>query len=77
MENNHADVVRVLVLCGANVNVTDESRITPLFLAGSAAKSYDLDEMTKFTEIVKILVDAKAFVNAIHPKTGINQSIER
>ncbi|XP_025987877.2 transient receptor potential channel pyrexia-like isoform X5 [Solenopsis invicta] len=70
VENNHADVVRVLVEDVANVDVEDELRITPLLLAGSAVKSYDLNEMTKFVEIVKILVEAKAFVNAVHPETG-------
>lgn len=74
---NHADVVRVLVEGGANVNVEDERLITPLLLAGSAVNCDDLNEMTKFVEIVRILVAAKVFVDFIHPDTGISQSIER
>lgn len=71
VKNNHADVVRVLVKHGADVNVKDERLITPLLLAGSAVNRDDLKEMTKFVEIVKILVAAKVFVNIIHPDTGI------
>lgn len=77
VKNNHADVVRVLVEGGADVNVKDERLITPLLLAGSAVNRDDLNEMTKFVEIVKILTDAKVFVNIIHPDTGISHSIER
>lgn len=71
VKNNHADVVRVLVEHGADVNAKDERLITPLLLAGSAVIRDDLKEMTKFVEIVKILVAAKVFVNIIHPDTGI------
>lgn len=71
VKNNHADVVRILVKHGADVNVKDERLITPLLLAGSAVNRDDLKEMTKFVEIVKILVAAKVFVNIIHPDTGI------
>lgn len=77
VKNNHADVVRILVEGGADVNVKDERLITPLLLAGSAVNRDDLNEMTKFVEIVRILVAAKVFVNIIHPDTGISQSIER
>lgn len=71
MKNNHADVVRILVEGGADVNVRDERSITPLLLAGSAVNRDDLNEMTKFVEIVRILVAAKVFVNTVHPDTGI------
>ncbi|KAL6439459.1 hypothetical protein ACFW04_003941 [Cataglyphis niger] len=70
VKNNHADVVRILVKHGADVNVKDERLITPLLLAGSAVNRDDLKEMTKFVEIVKILVAAKVFINIIHPDTG-------
>ncbi|KYN39147.1 Transient receptor potential channel pyrexia [Trachymyrmex septentrionalis] len=70
VKNNHADVVRVLVEGGADVNVKDERLITPLLLAGSALNRDDLNEMTKFVEIVRILVDAKVLVDIIHPDTG-------
>ncbi|XP_077274645.1 transient receptor potential cation channel subfamily A member 1 homolog isoform X2 [Temnothorax americanus] len=70
VKNNHADVVRVLVEGGADVNVKDECLVTPLLLAGSAVNRDDLNEMTKFVEIVRILVAAKVFVNIIHPDTG-------
>ncbi|XP_012535807.1 transient receptor potential channel pyrexia isoform X1 [Monomorium pharaonis] len=70
VKNNHADVVRVLVDGGADVNVKDECLITPLLLAGSAVNRDDLNEMTKFVEIVRILVAAKVFVDIIHPDTG-------
>ncbi|XP_070171397.1 transient receptor potential channel pyrexia [Polyergus mexicanus] len=70
VKNNHADVVRALVEHGADVNAKDERLITPLLLAGSAVNRDDLKEMTKFVEIVKILVAAKVFVNIIHPDTG-------
>ncbi|KAG5334525.1 PYX protein, partial [Acromyrmex charruanus] len=70
VKNNHADVVRVLVEGGANVNVKDERLITPLLLAGSAVNRDDLNEMTKFVEIVRILVAAKVIINIIHPDTG-------
>lgn len=69
--------MRVLVEGGADVNVKDECLTTPLLLAGSAVNRNDLNEMTKFVEIVRILVTAKVFVNTIHPDTGISQSIER
>ncbi|XP_072765725.1 transient receptor potential cation channel subfamily A member 1 homolog [Anoplolepis gracilipes] len=70
VKNNRADVVRVLVEHGADVNAKDERLITPLLLAGSAVNRDDLKEMTKFVEIVKILAAAKVFVNIIHPDTG-------
>ncbi|XP_025992946.2 transient receptor potential channel pyrexia [Solenopsis invicta] len=70
VKNNHADVVRILVEGGADVNVRDERSITPLLLAGSAVNRDDLNEMTKFVEIVRILVAAKVFVNTVHPDTG-------
>lgn len=71
VKNNHADVVRALVEHSADVNAKDERLVTPLLLAGSAVNRDDLKEMTKFVEIVKILVVAKVFVNVIHPDTGI------
>lgn len=75
VKNNHADVVRILVEDGkANVNVKDERLITPLLLAGSMVNRDDLNEMTKFVEIVRILVTAKAIVDIKHPDTGIDQS---
>lgn len=74
VKNNHADVVRILVDGGANVNVKDERLITPLLLAGSMVNRDDLNEMTKFVEIIRILVTAKVFVNIKHPDTGIDQS---
>jgi len=77
VKNNHADVVHVLVEGGADVNVKDERLITPLLLAGSAVHRDDLNEMTKFVKIIRILLDAGVFVNIIHPDTGIGQSIER
>lgn len=70
VKNNHADVVRALVEHSADVNAKDERLVTPLLLAGSAVNRDDLKEMTKFVEIVKILVVAKVFVNVIHPDTG-------
>ncbi|KAH0944398.1 hypothetical protein HN011_002966, partial [Eciton burchellii] len=70
VKNNHADVVRLLVQGGANVNVKDERMITPLLLAGSAVNRDRNEEITKFVEIVRILVDANVFVNIIHPDTG-------
>ncbi|XP_039315391.1 serine/threonine-protein phosphatase 6 regulatory ankyrin repeat subunit B isoform X2 [Solenopsis invicta] len=70
VENNHADVVRVLVEGGMDVNVKDNQRITPLLLAGSSVNRDNLNEMTKFVEIVRILVDANAFVDDIDPVTG-------
>ncbi|XP_039303117.1 transient receptor potential channel pyrexia-like isoform X2 [Solenopsis invicta] len=77
VENNHADVVRILVERGADVNVEDEDRITPLLLAGSAMNRTNRTEMiNKFVKIVKILVDAEASVNAIHPETG-NTALHR
>lgn len=63
--------MRALVEHNANVNAKDERLITPLLLAGSAVNCDDLKEMTKFVEIIKILVAAKVFVNIIHPDTGI------
>ncbi|XP_011169972.3 transient receptor potential channel pyrexia isoform X1 [Solenopsis invicta] len=70
VENNHADVVRVLVEGGADVNVKDENQITPLFLAGISVNRDNLNEMIKFLEIVGILVAAKASVNAF-PNSSI------
>lgn len=77
VKNNHVDVVRLLVESGADVNAKDERLITPLLLAGSTVNRDDPAETNKFFEIVKILVNAKAFPNVIHPDTGISQSIVR
>jgi len=70
VKNNHADVVRLLVQAGANVDVKDERMITPLLLAGSAVNRDRAEEITKFVEIIRILVLANVFVNIIHPDTG-------
>lgn len=71
MKNNHAKVVRILVEGGADVNAKDERITTPLLLAGSSVNRDSREEMTKFVEIVRILVNARVFVNVIHPDTGI------
>ncbi|XP_011145853.2 transient receptor potential channel pyrexia [Harpegnathos saltator] len=70
VKNNHADVVRLLVEAGADVNAKDENLVSPLLLAGSAVNRDDSQEMAKFVEIIKTLVSGKAFVNIIHPDTG-------
>ncbi|RLU16292.1 hypothetical protein DMN91_012052 [Ooceraea biroi] len=70
VKNNYADVVRILVEGGADVNAKDERMITPLLLAGSAVNRDNHEEMAKFVAIVRILVTAKAFINIIHPDTG-------
>lgn len=75
VRNNHAEVVRILVDNGADVNAKDERLITPLLLAGSAVNRDDHEEMTKFVETIRILVLAKAFLNTAHPDTGISRSI--
>lgn len=71
---NHADVVHLLVQAGADVNAKDEHLVTPLLLAGSGMDRDDAQEMAKFVKIIKILSN-KAFVNIIHPDTGISQPI--
>ncbi|XP_011632918.1 transient receptor potential channel pyrexia-like isoform X1 [Pogonomyrmex barbatus] len=70
VKNNHAEVVRILVKNGADVNANDDGQITPLLLAGSMVNRDDLNKMTKFVEIIKILVDAKVDVDVAHPETG-------
>lgn len=70
-KNNHVDVVRLLVEAGADVNVKDEHLVTPLLLAGSSVNCYSAVGMANFVEIVRILLNKKAFVNSIHSDTGI------
>jgi len=64
--------MRLLVQDGAKLNVKDERMIMPLLLAGRAINGDRDEEITKFIEIVRVLVDANVFVNIIHPDTGIN-----
>lgn len=71
VKNNHAAVVKILVEAGADVNVEDERGITPLLLAGTAIAKEDFNEISKFNDIVDILVAAKASTNVIDPNTGI------
>lgn len=71
VEKNYADIVRVLVESGANVNVEDEYPIIPLFLAGILVNLNDPNEMNEFNEIVGILVAAKASIKAFPDSTGI------
>lgn len=75
VKNNHVDVVRLLVEAGADVNVKDERLVSPLLLAGSTVNLDNVQEMANFNEIIRILLSKKAFVNSIHPDTGISQSI--
>lgn len=75
VKNNHVEVVRLLVEAGADVNAKDEHFVTPLLLAGSAVNRDDPQEMARFVEIIRILVSTKAFINIIHPHTGISQPI--
>ncbi|XP_046838840.1 transient receptor potential channel pyrexia-like isoform X1 [Vespa crabro] len=69
-KNNHSDVVKTLVEAGANVNAQDERGITALLLAGCNVNSNDVIEMSKFVEIIDVLVSAKASTNVIHSGTG-------
>ncbi|XP_060820701.1 transient receptor potential channel pyrexia-like isoform X2 [Bombus pascuorum] len=70
VKNNHAAVVKILVEAGADVNVKDERGITPLLLAGTAVAKENCNEISKFNDIVEILVAAKASPNVIDPNTG-------
>ncbi|XP_043664815.1 transient receptor potential channel pyrexia-like isoform X2 [Vespula pensylvanica] len=70
-KNNHSDVVKTLVEAGANVNAQDERGITALLLAGCNVNSNDVIEMSKFVEIIDVLVSAKASTNVIHSGTGL------
>ncbi|XP_033362264.1 transient receptor potential channel pyrexia-like isoform X1 [Bombus vosnesenskii] len=70
VKNNHAAVVKILVEAGADVNAEDERGITPLLLAGTAIVKEDFNEISKFNDIVEILVAAKASTNVIDPNTG-------
>lgn len=70
MKNNHTEVVKILVTAGADINAPDDRGITPLLLAGSALSQEDANEMSRFNEIIEILVSAKAPTNVIHPDTG-------
>ncbi|KAK2577416.1 hypothetical protein KPH14_003525 [Odynerus spinipes] len=69
-KNNHSKIVKTLVEAGANVNAEDERGITALLLAGCNVNSTNVIEMSKFVEIIDVLVSAKASVNVIHPDTG-------
>lgn len=69
-------VVKILVQAGADVNVKDERGIVPLLLAGCTVAKEDLDEISKFNDIVETLVTAKALTNVIHPDTGITRNVE-
>ena len=83
VENNHADVVRILVEREADVYVKDENWMTTLLLAGKKVNRNEPNEMTKFAEIVEILVDSlphydkltrrqtEEFVNNRQPYSGI------
>ncbi|XP_039303141.1 serine/threonine-protein phosphatase 6 regulatory ankyrin repeat subunit C-like [Solenopsis invicta] len=73
VEKNYADIVRVLVESGANVNVEDEYPIIPLFLAGILVNLNDPNEMNEFNEIVGILVAAKASIKAFPDSTEITR----
>nr|BAN81931.1 transient receptor potential A5 channel [Solenopsis invicta] len=73
VEKNYADIVRVLVESGADVNIEDEYPIIPLFLAGILVNLNDPNEMNKFNEIVGILVAAKASVKAFPDSTDITR----
>ncbi|CAL7934148.1 unnamed protein product [Xylocopa violacea] len=70
VKNNHSEVVKILVNAGADVNARDERGITPLLLAGSTVAREDCNEMSKFNDIVDVLVSAKASTNVVHPDTG-------
>ncbi|XP_039303120.1 transient receptor potential channel pyrexia-like isoform X2 [Solenopsis invicta] len=73
VEKNYADIVRVLVESGANVNVEDEYPIIPLFLARILVNLNDPNEMNKFNEIVGILVAAKTSIKAFPDNTKITR----
>ncbi|XP_076238945.1 transient receptor potential channel pyrexia [Calliopsis andreniformis] len=70
VKNNHSEVVKLLVNANTDVNVQDERGITPLLLAGSSVIQKDSIEMSKFVDIIEILVSAKASLNVIDPNTG-------
>ena len=70
MKNNHSEVVKILVNANANVNAEDERGITPLLLAGSTVTQEDPNEISKFVNIIEILVSANASTNVAHPDTG-------
>ncbi|XP_014616894.1 PREDICTED: transient receptor potential channel pyrexia-like isoform X2 [Polistes canadensis] len=69
--NNHSDVVKTLVKAGSNVNAQDERGNTALLLAGHNVNSNDVIEMSKFVEIIDVLVSAKASTNVIDSNTGL------
>ncbi|XP_043497215.1 transient receptor potential channel pyrexia-like [Polistes fuscatus] len=71
VRNNHSDVVKTLVKAGSNVNAQDERGNTALLLAGHNVNSNDVIEMSKFVEIIDVLVSAKALTNVVDSNTGL------
>ncbi|KAK9308553.1 hypothetical protein QLX08_001534 [Tetragonisca angustula] len=71
VKNNQAEIVKLLVKDGANVNIKDSRGITPLLLAGSAIEKKTKSEIRKYDSIVQTLLSAKASANVVHPDTGI------
>ena len=69
VKNNHAEVVKLLVEACANVNNEDVRGITPLVPPGSTTERKN--EISKYSSIVQILVNAKASPNIAYLDKGI------
>lgn len=58
VKNNHAEVIKLLVEAGADMNVEDSRGIIPLLLAGSAIGKMTSNEIHKYNSIVQTLTTA-------------------
>lgn len=65
----YADLVKLLIENGANVNVEDDKRITPLLLAGTITNG-DVDNLKSYESIVEVLLKNGANVNKKNYVTG-------
>lgn len=63
-KNSHLEIVKLLLLRGANIDARDSTGLTPLLLAGSH------QEAETFEDIVQILVENGADVNVKNNATG-------